>query len=150
MRSAQCGRGRPPLDGSRPGGSGVLAGGAGDAVRDPVLPLVLGDQAADALGVVDVLADLQLVGLLGLEGVLRVRRFGHRAGRVLPGDLHGVLGHPLRAPDGVFGHEVYFDSVSMFIAFLLGGRWLEMAARHRAATATSHAATAPASRVSTS
>lgn len=38
-------------------------------------------------------------------------------------------------PGGVFGHEVYFDSVSMFIAFLLGGRWLEMAARHRAAEA---------------
>lgn len=36
-------------------------------------------------------------------------------------------------PGGVFGHEVYFDSIAMFISFLLGGRWLEMAARHRAA-----------------
>jgi Cu2+-exporting ATPase len=37
------------------------------------------------------------------------------------------------APGGVFGHEVYFDSVSMFVAFLLGARFLEAAARHRAA-----------------
>ncbi|MBT9598054.1 MAG: cadmium-translocating P-type ATPase [Vitreoscilla sp.] len=36
-------------------------------------------------------------------------------------------------PNGVFGHEVYFDSVSMFVAFLLGARFLETAARHRAA-----------------
>ena len=30
------------------------------------------------------------------------------------------------------GGEVYFDSVSMFVFFLLGGRYLEMRARHRA------------------
>jgi Cu2+-exporting ATPase len=36
-------------------------------------------------------------------------------------------------PGGVFGSEVYFDSLTMFIAFLLGGRWFEMLARHRAA-----------------
>ncbi len=30
------------------------------------------------------------------------------------------------------GGEVYFDSVSMFVFFLLGGRFLEMRARHRA------------------
>jgi P-type Cu2+ transporter len=36
-------------------------------------------------------------------------------------------------PDGVFGHEVYFDSLTMFVAFLLGGRWFEVRARHRAA-----------------
>ena len=35
-------------------------------------------------------------------------------------------------PGGVFGDEVYFDSLSMFISFLLGGRYLEMRARHRA------------------
>ena len=34
---------------------------------------------------------------------------------------------------GVFGSEVYFDSLAMFVAFLLGARWLEMRARHRAA-----------------
>ena len=36
-------------------------------------------------------------------------------------------------PGGIFGHEVYFDSLTMFIAFLWFGRWLEMRARHRAA-----------------
>ena len=36
-------------------------------------------------------------------------------------------------PGGAFGHEVYFDSLTMFITFLLGGRYLEMRARHRAA-----------------
>jgi Cu2+-exporting ATPase len=29
-------------------------------------------------------------------------------------------------------HAVYFDSISMFVTFLLAGRWLEMRARHRA------------------
>ena len=38
-------------------------------------------------------------------------------------------------PDGVFGHEVYFDSLTMFVSFLLAGRYLEMRARHRAAAA---------------
>jgi len=37
------------------------------------------------------------------------------------------------APGSLFGQEVYFDSFTMFISFLLGGRFLEMAARHRAA-----------------
>jgi Cu2+-exporting ATPase len=36
-------------------------------------------------------------------------------------------------PGGVFGHEVYFDSVAMFVFFLLGGRFLELRARHRVA-----------------
>jgi Cu2+-exporting ATPase len=36
------------------------------------------------------------------------------------------------APGGAFGHEIYFDSITMFVAFLLGARWLEMRARHRA------------------
>lgn len=37
------------------------------------------------------------------------------------------------APGGVFGHEVYFDSLTMFVAFLLGGRWLTLRAQHRVA-----------------
>ena len=37
-------------------------------------------------------------------------------------------------PGGLFGHEVYFDSLTMFVSFLLGGRYLEMCARHRAAS----------------
>ena len=38
-------------------------------------------------------------------------------------------------PGGWFGHEVYFDSLTMFVFFLLGGRTLELRARHRAAQA---------------
>jgi Cu2+-exporting ATPase len=37
------------------------------------------------------------------------------------------------APDGVFGHEVYFDSLTMFVSFLLAGRLLETRARHKVA-----------------
>ncbi len=36
-------------------------------------------------------------------------------------------------PNGIFGHEVYFDSLTMFVSFLLGARYLELRARHRAA-----------------
>ena len=36
-------------------------------------------------------------------------------------------------PAGPLGHEVYFDSLTMFLAFLWLGRWLEMGVRHRAA-----------------
>jgi len=38
-------------------------------------------------------------------------------------------------PGGLFGHEVYFDSLTMFVSFLLGARYLELRARHRAAEA---------------
>lgn len=49
-------------------------------------------------------------------------------------------------PGGAFGHEVYFDSLTMFISFLLAGRWLEMKARHRAAESLEQAmGTLPAS-----
>ncbi len=37
------------------------------------------------------------------------------------------------APDGVFGHQVYFDSLTMFLSFLLAARWLALRARHRVA-----------------
>ena len=43
------------------------------------------------------------------------------------------------APGGLFGHEVYFDSLTMFVAFLLAGRWIEMRARHRAAATLENA-----------
>jgi P-type Cu2+ transporter len=36
-------------------------------------------------------------------------------------------------PGGWFGGEVYFDSLTMFVSFLLGARYLEVRARHRAA-----------------
>ena len=38
-------------------------------------------------------------------------------------------------PDGVLGHEVYFDSLTMFVFFLLTGRWLELRLRDRTAGA---------------
>ena len=38
-------------------------------------------------------------------------------------------------PDGIFGREVYFDSLTMFVFFLLSGRWLELRLRARTAGA---------------
>ncbi|WP_394787597.1 heavy metal translocating P-type ATPase [Rhodoferax sp.] len=38
-------------------------------------------------------------------------------------------------PNGVLGHEVYFDSLTMFVFFLLTGRWLELRLRDRTAGA---------------
>jgi Cu2+-exporting ATPase len=38
-------------------------------------------------------------------------------------------------PTGTFGAEVYFDSLSMFVFFLLSGRWLELRLRNRTAGA---------------
>jgi Cu2+-exporting ATPase len=38
-------------------------------------------------------------------------------------------------PQGLFGHEVYFDSLTMFVFFLLTGRWLELRMRDRTAGA---------------
>jgi Cu2+-exporting ATPase len=42
-------------------------------------------------------------------------------------------------PGGVFGHEVYFDSLTMFVTFLLGARWLELRARQGAAASLERA-----------
>jgi Cu2+-exporting ATPase len=36
-------------------------------------------------------------------------------------------------PGGIFGTEVYFDSMTMFVSFLLAARYFELHARHRAA-----------------
>lgn len=38
-------------------------------------------------------------------------------------------------PAGLFGREVYFDSLTMFVFFLLTGRWLELRLRDRTAGA---------------
>ena len=38
-------------------------------------------------------------------------------------------------PQGIFGAEVYFDSLTMFVFFLLSGRWLELRLRDRTAGA---------------
>jgi Cu2+-exporting ATPase len=45
-------------------------------------------------------------------------------------------------PGGIFGREVYFDSLVMFVSFLLAARWLEQRARHRAASALEDSAAA--------
>ena len=36
-------------------------------------------------------------------------------------------------PQGIFGQEVFFDSLTMFVFFLLTGRWLELRLRERTA-----------------
>ena len=51
-------------------------------------------------------------------------------------------------PGGAFGNEVYFDSLAMFVAFLLGARWLELCARQRAAEALEASASALPERAS--
>ncbi len=38
-------------------------------------------------------------------------------------------------PQGIFGREVYFDSLTMFVFFLLAGRWFELRLRDRTAGA---------------
>lgn len=38
-------------------------------------------------------------------------------------------------PGGIFGREVFFDSLTMFVFFLLTGRWLELRLRERTAGA---------------
>ena len=38
-------------------------------------------------------------------------------------------------PQGIFGREVYFDSLTMFVFFLLSSRWLELRLRDRTAGA---------------
>ena len=47
----------------------------------------------------------------------------------------GVSSGAVFDPGGVFGHEVYFDSLTMFVSFLLVGRYLELLARNRVAAA---------------
>jgi P-type Cu2+ transporter len=41
-------------------------------------------------------------------------------------------------PEGWWGQEVYFDSLTMFVFFLLSGRWLELRLRQRTAGALSN------------
>lgn len=38
-------------------------------------------------------------------------------------------------PTGLFGADPYLDSMTMFVSFLLAGRWLELRARHRSTEA---------------
>ena len=73
-----------------------------------------------------------------LAGAWRSVR-GHRIGMDVPVALGLIVAFVASSgaafdPGGVFGHEVYFDSLTMFVAFLLGARYVEMRARHRAET----------------
>jgi len=38
-------------------------------------------------------------------------------------------------PSGLLGKEVYFDSLTMFVFFLLTGRWIELKMRDKTAAA---------------
>lgn len=72
-----------------------------------------------------------------LAGAWRSLRTG-RLGMDLPVALGAVATFvasslALFDPSGRWGSELYFDSLTMFIAFLLAGRWVELKARHAAA-----------------
>jgi Cu2+-exporting ATPase len=65
---------------------------------------------------------------------LRLRRIGMEVPVAMGVVIMFVAGtYSTFQPDGLLGPEVYFDSLTMFVGFLLGARWLEMRERHRAA-----------------
>jgi Cu2+-exporting ATPase len=72
--------------------------------------------------------------LRGAWGSLRARRIGMDVPVTL-GLLVTFVASTAATfdPSGPFGPEVYFDSLTMFLAFLWLGRFLEMRSRHRAA-----------------
>jgi Cu2+-exporting ATPase len=82
---------------------------------------------------------LGFAGMPFLKGAWRSLR-AQRIGMDVPVAL-GLLGAFVASsaatfdPAGAFGHEVYFDSLTMFLAFLWLGRYLEVRTRHRAAEA---------------
>lgn len=79
---------------------------------------------------------------------LRLRRLGMDVPVALGLGVAFVAGSGATLdPGGLFGDEVYFDSITMFLAFLLGGRYLELRARHRAAEQLEQASEALPSRV---
>jgi Cu2+-exporting ATPase len=57
---------------------------------------------------------------------------GARIGMDVPVSLGIVVTFVASSAAALDGGEVYFDSLTMFVAFLLVGRWLEAAARERA------------------
>jgi P-type Cu2+ transporter len=72
------------------------------------------------------------------RGALRDLR-ARRAGMDVPIALGVAVGFAASAGATVLGAgEVYFDSVAMFVFLLLGGRYLELLARERAARALVH------------
>jgi P-type Cu2+ transporter len=65
---------------------------------------------------------------------LRTRRLGMELPIALAALItYGVSTLAVADPAGPWGPAVYFDSLTMFIAFLLGARWFELKARHGAA-----------------
>lgn len=73
------------------------------------------------------------------SGALRDLRHG-RVSMDLPVALGMVLTFVISTlgtfdPTGIFGREVFYDSLVMFVAFLLTGRWLEIRLRDRTAGA---------------
>ena len=70
-----------------------------------------------------------------LQGAWRAARRG-RVSMDTPASL-GILGTFIVSTgvtfgnQDLFGHEAYFDSLTMFVTFLLAGRWLESRARER-------------------
>lgn len=76
-------------------------------------------------------------------GQLRGRRLGMDVPVALGLGVAFVAGSGATLdPGGPFGHEVFFDSITMFVTFLLGARYLELRSRHRAAAAVEQAAEA--------
>src|SRR5688500_13972658 len=72
----------------------------------------------------------------GSWAALRARRLGMDV-PVAPGIAGACAASSIAAFDaqGPLGDAVYFDSLTMFVVLLLGARWLELRARHRAAAA---------------
>ncbi|QBK06528.1 cadmium-translocating P-type ATPase [Hylemonella gracilis] len=75
-----------------------------------------------------------------LTSGLRQRRFSLRIGMDVPVALGMGITFIVSTlgtfePQGIFGREVYFDSLTMFVCFLLTGRWLEQRLRNRTAGA---------------
>jgi Cu2+-exporting ATPase len=75
-----------------------------------------------------------------LTSGLRERRFSLRIGMDVPVALGMGITFVVSTlgtfePQGIFGREVYFDSLTMFVCFLLTGRWLEQRLRNRTAGA---------------
>ncbi|MBN8504740.1 MAG: heavy metal translocating P-type ATPase [Burkholderiales bacterium] len=72
--------------------------------------------------------------LVGAWRSLRQRRLGMDVPVALGALVtFGVSTLALFDPAGPWGAEIYFDSLTMFISFLLAARWFELRARHAAA-----------------
>lgn len=72
----------------------------------------------------------------GAWGALRQRRIGMDVPVALGIGVTFMAGTAATfEPAGAFGGDPYLDSLTMFVTFLLAGRWLELRARHRSTEA---------------